>query len=436
MTTIQSENDRALSVIDKKLRTKDNIDSSFDEIEAVKEDVEIFDSSSSNEDEIVSTLSYDVDNNYFGFNVISNLNLGRAYKLENNENGDDFKYNISPDAKRVRFPETELNKMNEKWVDHVFKTIASSRNSALVLENIFTRVTTGNYKEILPYIEQVRFIAKKIKEFDLQNKIVALSRGQVEKTIIKNGGPDLMKMLGNVLEIPEKVTGYRTVLIFNLKDPYKKDAKISITNFNPPGSTRAKMLENLDNYAQKVAPGFDIYWNTTAKINGSFGALTANPTNLSEKKACTYLCFGPMSEYDLFNYNRPLIGPYSLNRDWYKVAFEHRYNKEGQLVSQINAHFNDYNAPHEHQVDDSNYVSSVIANSVSEALTGIAKVVNENLEKTISKTEENARKGCNQFIKAIKKAAKKDDASKQGKTPSSVSKISQTKKPQDQQQEV
>lgn len=43
------------------------------------------------------------------------------------------------------------------------------------------------------------------------------------------------------------------------------------------------MLENLDNYAQKVAPGFDIYWNTTAKFNGSFGALTTNPTNLNEK---------------------------------------------------------------------------------------------------------------------------------------------------------
>lgn len=204
MVAAASENDRALSVIDKKLRTKDNIDSSFD-VEAVEEEVEILDNSALEEDEIISTLSYDVDNNYFGFNVVSNLNLGRAYKLVNNEHGDDFKYNISPDAKRVRFPDSELNKINEKWIDHVFKTIASSRNSALVLENIFTRVTTGNYKEILPYIEQVRFVAKKIKEFDLQNKIVALSRGQVEKTIIKNGGPDLMKMLGDVLGIPEKL---------------------------------------------------------------------------------------------------------------------------------------------------------------------------------------------------------------------------------------
>ena len=435
MVAAASENDRALSVIDKKLRTKDNIDSSFD-VEAVEEEVEILDNSALEEDEIISTLSYDVDNNYFGFNVVSNLNLGRAYKLVNNEHGDDFKYNISPDAKRVRFSDSELNKINEKWIDHVFKTIASSRNSALVLENIFTRVTTGNYKEILPYIEQVRFVAKKIKQFDLQNKIVALSRGQVEKTIIKNGGPDLMKMLGDVLGIPEKVTGYRTVLIFNLKDPYKKDAKISITNFNPPGSTRAKMLENLDNYAQKVAPGFDIYWNTTAKFNGSFGALTTNPTNLNEKKSCTYICFGPMSEYDSFNYNRPLIGPYSLNRDWFKVGFEHRYNKEGQLVSQVSAYFNDYNAPHEHQIDDSNYVSSVIASSVSEALTGIANVVNESLEKTINKTEENARKGTNQFLKAIKKATKQNDATKQGKNPTSVSKISPTKKQQDPQQEV
>ena len=173
MVAAASENDRALSVIDKKLRTKDNIDSSFD-VEAVEEEVEILDNSALEEDEIISTLSYDVDNNYFGFNVVSNLNLGRAYKLVNNEHGDDFKYNISPDAKRVRFPDSELNKINEKWIDHVFKTIASSRNSALVLENIFTRVTTGNYKEILPYIEQVRFIAKKIKQFDLQNKIVAL----------------------------------------------------------------------------------------------------------------------------------------------------------------------------------------------------------------------------------------------------------------------
>ena len=113
MVAAASENDRALSVIDKKLRTKDNIDSSFD-VEAVEEEVEILDNSALEEDEIISTLSYDVDNNYFGFNVVSNLNLGRAYKLVNNEHGDDFKYNISPDAKRVRFPDSELNKINEK----------------------------------------------------------------------------------------------------------------------------------------------------------------------------------------------------------------------------------------------------------------------------------------------------------------------------------
>ncbi len=433
MTLKPEATDRALSVINKKLKTKDNIDSSFT-LENVNEEVEILDTPETKEDDIVTTLSYDVNNNYFGFNVISNVNLGRAYKLENNENGDEFKYNISPDAKRVKFPESETNKINERWIDHVFKTISSSRNSALVLENVFTRVTTGNYKEILPYVEQVRYLAKKIKQYNLQNKIVALSRGQVEKTIIKNGGPDLMKILGDALGIPEKVTGYRTVLIFNLKDPYKKDAKISITNFNPPGSTRAKMLEQLDSYAQKVTPGFDIYWNTTAKMNGSFGALTTDPANLNEKKSCIYLCFGPMAEYDMFNFNRPLIGPYSLNRNWFKVAFEHGY-KNGKLESKISAHFNDYNAPHEHQVDDSNYVSSVIASSVGEALTEIKNVVVSSIEKTIGQTEEDARKGCNKFIKSIDKVSKAVAAKKQGKSPSEMTNITKTPK-QDPQQEV
>lgn len=426
MTLKPEENDRALSVINQKLKTKDNIDSPFT-LENVNEEVEVLDTPENQEDDVITTLSYNVNNNYFGFNVISNINLGRAYKLENNENGDEFKYNISPDAKRFKFPESETNKINEKWIDHVFKTISSSRNSALVLENVFTRVTTGNYKEILPYVEQVRYLAKKIKQYNLQNKIVALSRGQVEKTIIKNGGPDLMKILGEALGIPEKVTGYRTVLIFNLKDPYKKDAKISITNFNPPGSTRAKMLENLDSYAQKVAPGFDIYWNTTAKMNGSFGALTTDPVDISKKKPCIYLCFGPMAEYDMFNFNRPQIGPYSLNRNWFKVAFEHNY-KNGELISTIGAHFNDYNAPHEHQVDDSNYVSSAIAGSVGEALKEIRKVVFESIEKTIEQTEEDARKGCNRFIKSIEKISKSDAAKKQGKDPSEMTNISPSPK--------
>ncbi len=408
--------DGALKTINKALRIKDQIDKPFDVFELINNEVNVLDKSENPQEEIIHKLDYKVKNDYFGFNVISHLNLGRAYKLENNEDGDKHEYNISPNAKRVKFPESEQNVFNEKWVDHVFNTVKGSRYSAVVLENVFTRVTTGNWQEILPYKEQLRALYKKIKEHGLEDKIIALVRGAREMEILKNGGPDLMAILGDSLKIKDRVTGPKTLISMHLSDSYKKDAEVTLMNFNPNGNIGAgifkKMIEFIENQ-----PGFDVYWNSTARCSGMEDAFMTHDRNDPKKsKPCTALFFGPMCEYDLINTRRGLP-PYTLNHIYFKLSYEHSIVKirhedmtvKEEMISKVKAHFNDYNAPHEDKKDSSNYVAAIISDSEGEVLQGFADIANDLFTDTIENIVNKSRKNTNLYLKKQEKHKKEDE---------------------------
>jgi hypothetical protein len=330
--------------------------------------------------------------------------------LKNNEDGDKYLYNISPAATREKFPEIEEDVFDEKWVDYVFKTISCSRYSAVVLENIFTRVTTGNYLYYLPYQEQLRVIVDKIKKYNLQDRIVALVRGAREMEIINSTldkkGPDLMKMLGEALKIPERVTGSRVILEMQLKNTYKKNPPIRLTNYNSTSRVNKGIFSKMISFIESE-PGFDIYWNSSAKVSGQEDAfIKHDKKNPQKTKPCTALFFGPMCYFDKFNAYRDNLSPYPLNHTWFKIHYTNTLSKgknnSTEVESVVRVDFNDYNAPVEEKIDDSNYVSSVASDIIGEALENIAKSGIVNVINNIENAFIKDRKDFNSIIKEQK----------------------------------
>ena len=70
--------DKALDVIGKKLRIKEEIDREFDESELIEEHFQIEEPS---QQEVIQSVRYALNCKDFGLNVLANLNLGKAYKL-------------------------------------------------------------------------------------------------------------------------------------------------------------------------------------------------------------------------------------------------------------------------------------------------------------------------------------------------------------------
>ena len=131
--------DKALDVIGKKLRIKEEIDREFDENAAIAEDFQVEEPKDENK---LQSVAYALNCKDFGLNVLANLNLGKAYKLIGEEGGE---YNVPPDAKRVKYSASDKDAMDEEWLDYIINKVASANNSFIILENVFTRVTTGNY---------------------------------------------------------------------------------------------------------------------------------------------------------------------------------------------------------------------------------------------------------------------------------------------------
>ena len=177
--------DKALDVIGKKLRIKEEIDRDFDELDLINEHYQI--ENKPEEKNILQSIKYSLNCKDFGLNVLANLNLGKAYKLIGEEGGE---YNIPPDAKRQKYSLSDKDAMDEDWLDYIIEKVASANNSFIILENIFTRVTTGNYEENLPYKEQLKYAYEKFSDPRLEGKFLGLVRGTIEQDIIKNGGPD------------------------------------------------------------------------------------------------------------------------------------------------------------------------------------------------------------------------------------------------------
>lgn len=66
--------DKALDVIGKKLRIKEEIDREFDESELIDEHFQIEEPS---QQEVIQSVRYALNCKDFGLNVLANLNLGR-----------------------------------------------------------------------------------------------------------------------------------------------------------------------------------------------------------------------------------------------------------------------------------------------------------------------------------------------------------------------
>lgn len=386
--------DKALDVIGKKLRIKEEIDREFDENAAIAEDFQVEEPKDENK---LQSVAYALNCKDFGLNVLANLNLGKAYKLIGEEGGE---YNVPPDAKRVKYSASDKDAMDEEWLDYIINKVASANNSFIILENVFTRVTTGNYTENIPYKEQLKLAYEKFSDPRLKGKFLALVRGTIEQDIIKNGGPDLMLKLGKLLGLEDRVLT-NPVIEVELTNPKLKgkEKRISIISVNER-TTATKGIFNIMTRFEKTRPGFDIYYNTTAKQNGMAAGMTTITNENGEvvHKPCWFLCFGPMFEYDKANLNRPSLEPYVPNRAWYKIGHAFRISN-GRLEPHVRVDFEDYVYPHKTKEDFSNFTSAVIGEHIKEVLTTLEDRAADYMDKTVDATIIKARKDLGRFIK-------------------------------------
>ena len=386
--------DKALDVIGKKLRIKEEIDREFDENAAIAEDFQVEEPKDENK---LQSVAYALNCKDFGLNVLANLNLGKAYKLIGEEGGE---YNVPPDAKRVKYSASDKDAMDEEWLDYIINKVASANSSFIILENVFTRVTTGNYTENIPYKEQLKLAYEKFSDPRLKGKFLALVRGTIEQDIIKNGGPDLMLKLGKLLGLEDRVLT-NPVIEVELTNPKLKgkEKRISIISVNER-TTATKGIFNIMTRFEKTRPGFDIYYNTTAKQNGMAAGMTTITNENGEviHKPCWFLCFGPMFEYDKANLNRPSLEPYVPNRAWYKIGHAFRISN-GRLEPHVRVDFEDYVYPHKTKEDFSNFTSAVIGEHIKEVLTTLEDRAADYMDKTVDATIIKARKDLGRFIK-------------------------------------
>lgn len=386
--------DKALDVIGKKLRIKEEIDREFDESELIEEHFQIEEPS---QQEVIQSVRYALNCKDFGLNVLANLNLGKAYKLIGEEGGE---YNVPPDARRVKYTVDDKDAMDEDWLNYIIDKVSGANNGFIILENIFTRVTTGNYLETLPYKEQLKVAYEKFSDPRLEGKFLALVRGTIEQDIIKNGGPDLMMKLGKMLGLEDRVLSNPVIEVV-LSNPKLKgrEKSVSIISVNER-TTATKGIFNIMTRFEKTRPGFDIYYNTTAKQNGMSAGMT---TTVNEKgevvhKPCWFICFGPMFEYDKANMNRPSLEPYVPNRAWYKIGHTFRV-ANGRVEPSVRVDYEDYVYPHKTKEDFSNFTSAVISDNIKEVLSGFEGRATDYIDRTVDASVIKARKDLGKFIK-------------------------------------
>lgn len=376
---IAKDANKALDVIGKTLATKEEIDREFNIFEYKNCDMSFLDDTSDNirhtispTDNVDYSVKFKINTENFGFNVISNLTLGRAFELVHNEERDKYDYRISPDARRARFSDTEMFKLNEKWLRYVLDKISKGKNSILVLDDLFTQVTTGNYRYILPYKEQFAFIVALLEEYpEALKKVVAIVRGPVAKKIIEDGGQDLMKMLAERLDMQTRLVDGDGELRVTVKGPKNKNNEIKIRSYNPKGHGRKSFFKNFEAFIQDN-PGYDIYYNTSMRNNMfSIGITSCVEGTKMKDKPCGIICFGPMSEYDYFNVKRQNVGEYNKNCWWYRIGFEQKnINNENRRVAM--PHWEDYTFPHYEKEDTIDSLSINGSDMVAEVLNQLA----------------------------------------------------------------
>lgn len=435
--------DKALDVIGHKLKIKEEIDMDFNE-RKLKDQVVVMQENPKEKPQAIYKLKYNFNNKDFGLNLISGLNLGKAYKLtvddlpdppkldDGADNSEDDSleerefvkkklkeyeepnsYNIDPNAIRVKYSPNEKEALDEEALDYRINKIKQAKNAVVVIENIFTRVTTSNYKDVLPYKEQLKFIYDKLNDPVLIGKIVALNIGAVEQEIMHYSDLNLMEKLGNMLGIPDKVVKNCSLEIA-LKDNMIKDGNntIKIIGFNAPTGATVGIFNAMRRFADTTA-GYDVYYNTTAKQNGMLVGETIKMVDGKKvKKPCYFVCFGPMSEYDKKNLKRQ--EPYVLNKFWYNAGFEHSV-KNGVATSRVRLDFEDYAYPHKEKNDFSSLVSSVISDDIGKAVSSALDNTNELFKQSTEQIVVNARREMSKLIQE-EKLAKKQKAARSATT--------------------
>ena len=380
----------ALDVIGKKLREKAIIDQDFDAEELIQ-NLQNFNIENSTESELPKTVGFKLPSPDAGFNCICELNLGKIYKYYEKR---DEEGNIV-DQKRSLYPNSYLSKTNTKWLKSVLDQIENAVNPIVVVSDIFSRVTTGNAKENMPYTEQFLYIYQLLNKPNIKNKIVALVRGEKEKEIINNGGPDLMGKLAKVLGMEDKLVDAGFHLSVEVKGGARK---ISMLHYNKKVSSVKPLKQNMYKYANEN-PGHDVYFCTNAKINWqSQGVTTYTDENGHvHQKPCWFISFGPMYEFDKFNEKKPEIGPYTLNKRWYRVTFDSKNNVRTDYV--------DYTYPHSIKIDSSSYVGATMATELSETMRSlIEQLLVPEYQKTMEGVTNKTRKSV---TKAIHQKSKK-----------------------------
>lgn len=376
-----SEKDTALDVIGKKLKIKAQIDESFDE-EALKgESFEVGDAEKSNEQ---TSLSYALKSQDIGFNCLCSLNLGKAYKLK--------------DDVRTRYSSGDKLAMNEQWLNYCLEQIKNATNPVVVLSDVFTRVTTGNVDEMLPYKEQLAYIYNKLNDANIKNKVIALVRGGIEQDIINNGGPDLMGKLAKMLGMENKLVSGGVNLHVSVKNQYSKEERdISLMHYNKKVNSVKTLAVNMQKFADEN-PGHDVYFCTNARLNWYACGVTTvkNSDGNVVQKPCWFVSFGCMYEYDKFNYKRPEIGPYALNKDWFKIIVD---EKNFARCDRVN-----YIYPHATKIDSSNYTASVLTDYMQCSYQDLINMIDAPFEKMIDKQTKQSRK---QIVQTMHSASKK-----------------------------
>lgn len=382
---MSKDTDKALDVIGQKLRLKEEIDAPFDEHELSEEEITI---APADEDTSTSKISYKLSSKDIGFNALCQLNLGKAY--------------IYRDGERKKYPANDKQAMNEKWLDFILEGIKNASNPVVVVTDIFTRVTTGNYDEVLPYREQLGYIYRKLNDPAIKDKIIILARGSIEQSIINNGGPDLMQKLGNMLGIPERVTNGGSLITATIKNSYTRETdSISFAHVDRKINTRTTLAKTMKKFSEEH-PGYDVYYCTNAKQNWCGAGVTTYRDENGEvkEKTCWYISFGPMYEYDKFNLNRPEIGPYTLNKNWYKIFTDENSNVRMEFVNYI--------FPDKNKQDTSNYVASVVTDALTASYQDLIATIDANLGKFVEKDSKRARKEILSSIQTAKEKAKEE----------------------------
>ena len=386
---MSKNSDKALDVIGQKLRLKEEIDAPFDEKEVAKQTIEI---APAPKDESTARISYKLSSKDIGFNAICQLNLGKAYRMV--------------DGKREKYPTTYKQAMNEEWLDYCLDAIKNASNPVVVVTDIFTRVTTGNYSEVLPYREQLGYIYQKLKDPAIKGKIIILARGSIEQSIINNGGPDLMQKLGNMLGIGDRVTNGGSILTTSLKNSYtKQEDLISFAHVNRKINSRTTLAKTMRSFCDEN-PGFDVYYCTNAKFNWCGAGMTTykDKDGQVKEKSCWFISFGPMYEYDKFNTSRPEIGPYSLNKNWYKL-----FTDESR---QVRMEYVNYIFPHKDRQDTSNYTVSTLTDAYKTSLQDLKAYVDESFDKYIEQQERRMRKQLLESVQTTKEQQKQQKPTK------------------------